>query len=180
MKSSVSLILLLTSALSFGQTNTKKEIHLNIVESLINKASLAQVKAAFGEASDEVVSPANALLLYKINGKEYLFKFNEDKKLTAFVLDNKAKNAAAQLFYTDVKEARTFTKKDDISKKLGLPTQATIDNNSEVWYYKFGREPSAEKVLIVSYDLSTPSIVKSYNYYADAHASFAVSSDILN
>lgn len=180
MRSTVLLILLLTSTLLFGQVNTKKEIDLNIVESLINKATPGQVKATFGEASDEVISPTHALLLYKVGSKEYVFKFNEDKKLTAFVLDNKAENAAAQLSYSDVKEARIFTKKSDISKKLGQPTQVTIDNNNEVWYYKYGNEPLAEKVLIVNFDLLTPSIVKSYNYYADAHASSAVSSDILS
>ncbi len=180
MRSPVLLILLLTSALLFGQPNIKKEIDLNIAESLINKATPGQVKATFGEASDEVISPTHALLLYRVGSKEYLFKFNEDKKLNAFVFDNKAENAASQLSYTDVKEARTFTKKGDISKKLGQPTQVTIDNNNEVWYYKFGYEPAAEKVLIVNYDISTPSIVKSYNYYADAHTSFAVSSDILS
>jgi outer membrane protein assembly factor BamE (lipoprotein component of BamABCDE complex) len=182
MKKIILSLLSFASVYAFGQNNsTTKTVDLNAVGNLVaNKATVLQVIDKFGEATQELVRPENALLDYKINGNEYLFKFDETKKLNNFIFDNQSKNSTANLSYADIKQARDFKTKAEIQNKLGQPNHIIINDENETWYYTVGEETSPQKTLIIRFELTAPTIVKSYNYYADFDNSKSFSSDAIN
>lgn len=174
-------IALLISACVFGQGNpTNKTLDLNVIGSLVaNKATVHEVTDKFGQATEELVRPDHTLLQYKLDDNLYLLKFDKERKLYDFVFVNQSKKQP-ELSYSDIKQARNFATKAEIKSKLGQPTQVTANDKNEVWYYTVEENTAAQKTLIVRFDLSAPSVVKSYNYYADSDDAAAFSSEVIN
>lgn len=165
-----------------GQNNsTNKTVDLTIVGSLVaNKATVREVTDKFGQATEELARPESTLLQYKSNDNVYLFTFNENRKLYDFIFDNQSKNLPDRLTYSDIKQARTSKTKAEIQKKLGQPTKIIIHDQNETWYYSAGDEAAPQKTLIIGYDLTSPTIVKSYNYYANFDSVAPFSSEVIN
>ncbi len=174
--------LVLTSTYVPGQNNpSNKNVDLNIVGNLVaDKATVNEVMAKFGQATEELVTPEQSLLQYKSGDNLYLFKFDKERKLNDFLFVNQSKNLADHLSYSDVKQARNFKTKTELSKKLGHPTQITVNDTTEVWHYTFNKKTEAQKTLIVRFNLSSPSVVKSYKYFADFNNTAEVPSQLIS
>jgi outer membrane protein assembly factor BamE (lipoprotein component of BamABCDE complex) len=181
MKKIILSLLSFASLYAFGQNkSTAKTVDLNTVGSLVaNKATVQEVTDKFGEATQELVRPESALLEYQLNGSVYLFKFDEKKKLYDFIFDNQGQ-ILTDLSYADIKQARNSKTKSEIQNRFAQPSHIIINDENETWYYTVGEETSSQKTLIICFELASPTIVKSYNYYADFDNSKAFSSDVIN
>lgn len=176
MKNQLISMCLLVSSAAFAQKT--EDLDLGSVSSLMqSKASPTEVMKSFALSPEEYTTPDYTILKYKSEGKDYMFRFSGDRKLTDFSYTNSNENQFNEASYSVIRHLVHSSKKD-LLHKLGTPAMITIHGNTETWSYRIHQQKGKRKMLAISFDVQT-SDVKSYNFCADNDVLKTVSSDML-